>query len=176
MGFLGAGCHLAVSCLCIRSAWLHNYPMVNYYDEVEIEDFAWDPLANVFHYPCPCGDRFEISKAQLRDGDEVATCPSCSLIVRIIYDYVSALFYAPALIDVCSSIGRITSLRTRRMRRSWRPKTVTLNPVRLSLLGPPPLSPHRSQKSNRMMPSDLRRALGHSRCLPFRLFHRPQRP
>jgi len=63
--------------------------MVNYYDELEIEDFAWDPAARVFHYPCPCGDRFEISKAQLRDGEEIATCPSCSLIVRVIYDYVS---------------------------------------------------------------------------------------
>ena len=63
--------------------------MVNFYDELEIEDFAWDPTAKVFHYPCPCGDRFEISKAQLRDGEEIATCPSCSLIVRVIYDYVS---------------------------------------------------------------------------------------
>ena len=62
---------------------------MNYYDELEIEDFAWDTAAKVFHYPCPCGDRFEISKSQLRNGEEIATCPSCSLIVRIIYDYVS---------------------------------------------------------------------------------------
>ena len=63
--------------------------MVNYYDELEIEDFAWDVEHNVFHYPCPCGDRFEITKAQLRDGEEIATCPSCSLVVRVIYDYVN---------------------------------------------------------------------------------------
>ncbi|ORY32839.1 hypothetical protein BCR39DRAFT_564122 [Naematelia encephala] len=62
--------------------------MVNYYDELEIEDFAWDPVARVFHSPCPCGDRFEISKSQLRNGEEIATCPSCSLIVRVIYDYL----------------------------------------------------------------------------------------
>ncbi|KIR51020.1 diphthamide biosynthesis protein 3 [Cryptococcus gattii Ru294] len=62
--------------------------MPNYYDELEIEDFAWDPVARVFHYPCPCGDRFEISKGQLRDGEEIAICPSCSLIVRVIYDYL----------------------------------------------------------------------------------------
>ncbi|KAL1411403.1 Diphthamide biosynthesis protein 3 [Vanrija albida] len=62
--------------------------MVSYYDELEIEDFAWDEVAKVFHYPCPCGDRFEISKAQLRDGEEIATCPSCSLIVRVVYDYM----------------------------------------------------------------------------------------
>ncbi|KAK1924354.1 hypothetical protein DB88DRAFT_453174 [Papiliotrema laurentii] len=68
--------------------------MVTYYDELEIEDFSWDPVARVFHYPCPCGDRFEISKAQLRDGEEIATCPSCSLIVRVIYDYLDWEDYA----------------------------------------------------------------------------------
>jgi diphthamide biosynthesis protein 3 len=82
--------------------------MVNYYDELEIEDFSWDPVARVFHYPCPCGDRFEISKAQLRDGEEIATCPSCSLIVRVIYDYVSDTdtIIASALLTHCSSTGR----------------------------------------------------------------------
>lgn len=64
-------------------------PRETFYDEIEIEDFTWDPLANVFHYPCPCGDRFEITKSQLRDGDEVARCPSCSLLVRVIYEWVS---------------------------------------------------------------------------------------
>ncbi|SCZ90224.1 BZ3500_MvSof-1268-A1-R1_Chr1-3g01851 [Microbotryum saponariae] len=85
--------------------------MVSYYDELEIEDFAWDDAkkvspspavrscgqnvrtytslvneAQVFHYPCPCGDRFEITRAQLSTGEDVATCPSCSLIVRVVYD------------------------------------------------------------------------------------------
>lgn len=31
-------------------------------DEIEIEDFAWDEERRVYHYPCPCGDRFEITK------------------------------------------------------------------------------------------------------------------
>jgi len=90
---------------------------MGYYDEVEIEDFVWDPVARTFHYPCPCGgasearcspspnrpadppppfsprynpspDRFEITKLMLRDGEDIATCPSCSLIVRVIYDPV----------------------------------------------------------------------------------------
>lgn len=105
--------------------------MVNYYDELEIEDFAWDPVAKVFHYPCPCGDRFEISKGQLRDGEEIATCPSCSLIVRVIYDYVSGFASGSAApkpswdqslnATVCradisvSWIGRTTSRPTRKM-------------------------------------------------------------
>jgi len=57
-----------------------------YYDEIEIEDMTWDAVKKVFHYPCPCGDRFEISKVQLRDCEDIATCPSCSLVIRVIYD------------------------------------------------------------------------------------------
>ncbi|KAK0200283.1 zf-CSL-domain-containing protein [Desarmillaria ectypa] len=57
-----------------------------YYDEIEIEDMVWDAEKRVYHYPCPCGDRFEISRQQLANYEDIATCPSCSLIVRVIYD------------------------------------------------------------------------------------------
>jgi len=57
-----------------------------YYDEVEIEDMAWDEEKRVYHYPCPCGDRFEISRKQLANYEDIATCPSCSLIIRVVYD------------------------------------------------------------------------------------------
>jgi len=60
--------------------------MVGYYDEIEIEDMTWDEEAKVYHYPCPCGDRFEISRAQLAACEDIAICPSCSLIIRVIYD------------------------------------------------------------------------------------------
>lgn len=60
-----------------------------YYDEIEIEDMVWDENKAVYHYPCPCGDRFEISRRQLADCEDIATCPSCSLIIRIIFDPVS---------------------------------------------------------------------------------------
>jgi len=66
--------------------------MVAFYDEIEIEDMVWDSEKGVFHYPCPCGDRFEISRSQLANYEDVATCPSCSLIVRVIYDPVSFAF------------------------------------------------------------------------------------
>lgn len=62
-----------------------------YYDEIEIEDMAWDEEKAVFHYPCPCGDRFEISRKQLANYEDIATCPSCSLIIRVIYDPVRDL-------------------------------------------------------------------------------------
>ncbi|XP_037897994.1 DPH3 homolog isoform X2 [Glossina fuscipes] len=55
-----------------------------FHDEVEIEDFEYDEEEETYYYPCPCGDRFEISKLML--GEEIATCPSCSLVIKVIYD------------------------------------------------------------------------------------------
>lgn len=60
--------------------------MTSFYDEIEIEDFTFDQDTQLFTYPCPCGDLFQISLQDLMDGDEVARCPSCSLLLRVIYD------------------------------------------------------------------------------------------
>ncbi|XP_074035673.1 diphthamide biosynthesis 3 [Leptinotarsa decemlineata] len=60
-----------------------------FYDEVEIEDFKFDEEEGVYHYPCPCGDRFEVTKEELLAGEETATCPGCSLVVKVIYDLES---------------------------------------------------------------------------------------
>lgn len=101
--------------------------MASYYDEVEvrstpskeinkkkltikqIEDMEFDEENLVFHSPCPCGDRFEISlvcsnfvlyalaetncaeQSQLQESEDIARCPSCSLIIRVIYDPVSPI-------------------------------------------------------------------------------------
>ena len=62
-----------------------------FYDEIEIEDMTFDPKLQIYHYPCPCGDRFEIAIADLRDGEEVAVCPSCSLMIKVIFEVVSCL-------------------------------------------------------------------------------------
>ncbi|KAG4095525.1 zf-CSL-domain-containing protein [Neocallimastix lanati (nom. inval.)] len=56
------------------------------YDEIEIEDMTFDEERQVYIYPCPCGDKFEITVEQLREGVDIAQCPSCSLIIKIIYD------------------------------------------------------------------------------------------
>ena len=85
--------------------------MGGYYDEIEIEDMVFDPVKKVFHYPCPCGDRFEISKGQLRDYEDIATCPSCSLIIRVIYDPVSQLSLIPLSESLISSyVARLRRL------------------------------------------------------------------
>ncbi|XP_064300395.1 diphthamide biosynthesis protein 3 [Phalacrocorax carbo] len=57
-----------------------------FHDEVEIEDFEYDEETETYSYPCPCGDRFLITRGDLENGEDVATCPSCSLILRVIYD------------------------------------------------------------------------------------------
>ncbi|KAF2199611.1 zf-CSL-domain-containing protein [Delitschia confertaspora ATCC 74209] len=56
------------------------------YDEIEIEDMEFDETLQIFTYPCPCGDRFEISLGDLRDGEDIGVCPSCSLMIRVIFE------------------------------------------------------------------------------------------
>lgn len=56
------------------------------YDQIEIEDFTFDRDLQVFRYPCPCGDRFEISIYDMQEGENIAVCPSCSLMCEIIFD------------------------------------------------------------------------------------------
>ncbi|KAL2197054.1 hypothetical protein P885DRAFT_77533 [Corynascus similis CBS 632.67] len=41
------------------------------YDEVEIEDMTYDETLQIYHYPCPCGDRFEIALCDLMDGEDI---------------------------------------------------------------------------------------------------------
>jgi diphthamide biosynthesis protein 3 len=60
---------------------------ISIYDEVEIEDMTFDETMQIYHYPCPCGDRFEIALVDLRDETtDIAVCPSCSLMIRVIFD------------------------------------------------------------------------------------------
>lgn len=64
---------------------------MSFYDEVELEDLTFHPELLLYTYPCPCGDQFEICLSDMRDGEEVAVCPSCSLTIRVIFDQVSFL-------------------------------------------------------------------------------------
>lgn len=56
------------------------------HDEVEIEDFDYDSKTGTFTYPCPCGDEFVITREELLDGQVYARCPSCSLMVQVIFN------------------------------------------------------------------------------------------
>lgn len=56
------------------------------YDEIEIEDMTFEPENQMFTYPCPCGDRFQIYLDDMFEGEKVAVCPSCSLMIDIVFD------------------------------------------------------------------------------------------
>lgn len=56
------------------------------YDDVEIEDMTWNEQLQAYTYPCPCGDLFQITLEELRAGEEIARCPSCSLYITVVYD------------------------------------------------------------------------------------------
>lgn len=60
--------------------------MASIYDEIEIEDMTYDPTLQLYTYPCPCGDKFQISLGDLHDGEDIGVCPSCSLMIRVIFD------------------------------------------------------------------------------------------
>ena len=47
---------------------------------------TYDPQLQIYHYPFPCGASFQIYIEDLRDGEDVAVCPSCSLQIRVIFD------------------------------------------------------------------------------------------
>lgn len=68
------------------------------YEDVSLLEFEYDSLKEVFVYPCPCGDLFELPLSELRkrigelhgeatgEFSAIATCPSCSLKVRALFE------------------------------------------------------------------------------------------
>lgn len=60
--------------------------MSSIYEEVEIEDMQYDAETQIYSYPCPCGDKFSIALEDLHDGEDIATCPSCTLRIRVIFE------------------------------------------------------------------------------------------
>lgn len=64
----------------------HSNTFQPVYDDVDLEDMNWDSLLSAYVYQCPCGDLFQITPTELRAGDEIARCPSCTLVVRVVYD------------------------------------------------------------------------------------------
>uniref|UniRef100_A0A5F9D1B5 Diphthamide biosynthesis protein 3 n=1 Tax=Oryctolagus cuniculus TaxID=9986 RepID=A0A5F9D1B5_RABIT len=60
--------------------------IVLFHNEVEIKDFQYDEDLETYFYPCLCGDNFFITKEAPENDEDVATCPSCFLIIKVIYD------------------------------------------------------------------------------------------
>ena len=66
----------------------------SFYDEIDILEFIYHKETQQFTYPCPCGDLFIISLQDLRNGETVARCPSCSLIVFAVYSDKDLMKYS----------------------------------------------------------------------------------
>jgi diphthamide biosynthesis protein 3 len=56
------------------------------WDEVDLLDMAFEAARDVYTYPCPCGDLFMMPVDDLLCAEELAPCPSCSLLLRVKYD------------------------------------------------------------------------------------------
>lgn len=51
---------------CFRTHFVQvSDEMSVFHDEVEIEDFEFDEDTETFYFPCPCGDRFAITKVKI---------------------------------------------------------------------------------------------------------------
>eukprot|EP00389_Voromonas_pontica_P006044 GDKH01009075.1.p1 GENE.GDKH01009075.1~~GDKH01009075.1.p1 ORF type:complete len:79 (-),score=1.01 GDKH01009075.1:214-450(-) len=60
--------------------------MVVVYEEVPLDELEYEATESSYFFPCPCGDLFQISVSQLLAGDDIATCPSCSLVIRVLFN------------------------------------------------------------------------------------------
>ncbi|KAF8819062.1 hypothetical protein IE077_001763 [Cardiosporidium cionae] len=74
------------------------------YESIELEDFEFDMTTGIFYYPCPCGDLFEIALSELILGSDLAPCPSCSLIVKVLFTMEELVQYSGTSIDEQSGI------------------------------------------------------------------------
>lgn len=81
------------------------FTIMSFYDEVEIEDMTYHEDTSLYTFPCPCGDQFEISLGDLRDGEEVAVCPSCSLQIKVIFDEVWYMWYTGSLLGLTACVA-----------------------------------------------------------------------
>ncbi|KAK5577996.1 hypothetical protein RB653_002944 [Dictyostelium firmibasis] len=66
-------------------AYTTKLDSTSFYDEIDIEDMDFNEEERIFYYPCPCGDRFRITEEEILQGEEIAICPSCSLLLKVIY-------------------------------------------------------------------------------------------
>lgn len=53
-------------------------------------DLQYNHSLEMYFYPCTCRDNFFghliLTKEELENGENVATCPGCSLIIKVIDD------------------------------------------------------------------------------------------
>lgn len=62
------------------------------YEEVALSRMKFED--GFFTYECPCGDLFEITLEELREGETIAACPSCTLKIRVLFETSELAAYA----------------------------------------------------------------------------------
>ncbi|KCZ81663.1 hypothetical protein H312_00841 [Anncaliia algerae PRA339] len=62
-----------------------DFEIYDYYKVIKITEFEYIQEDEVFIYPCPCGDNFEITLEDLENNEKIAYCPSCPLILKVEY-------------------------------------------------------------------------------------------
>ena len=55
-----------------------------HYDSIDISEIEFDADRGVMHFPCPCGDIFELTLEAFIGGNSVAECPTCSLTIAVV--------------------------------------------------------------------------------------------
>jgi diphthamide biosynthesis protein 3 len=74
------------------------------WDEVDLLDMAFEAARDVYTYPCPCGDLFMMPVDDLLCAEELAPCPSCSLLLRVKYD-PDAFLRSVQVVEEAASAG-----------------------------------------------------------------------
>ena len=54
-----------------------------HYEVIKFCDMEYSIEGQMLHYPCPCGDIFELTLSDFAAGSDVAQCPVCSLTIQI---------------------------------------------------------------------------------------------
>lgn len=64
----------------------YHSAMAEHIQQVNIEDFTYDEDLETYFHPCSCGEKYEIFKGDLINGEDMATCCGCSMKIKIIYN------------------------------------------------------------------------------------------
>ena len=75
------------------------------YDELDVDDLEWDAPSASFSSPCPCGDQFRITLAELLEGEDIARCASCSLVLRVVADADALARFEAAAAEAAAGAG-----------------------------------------------------------------------
>uniref|UniRef100_A0A8C3VGI6 Diphthamide biosynthesis protein 3 n=1 Tax=Catagonus wagneri TaxID=51154 RepID=A0A8C3VGI6_9CETA len=60
--------------------------ILQFVNVMEITDLEYDQALEMYFYLCESGDNFIPMKEELENEEDIAMCPGCSLIIKVIDD------------------------------------------------------------------------------------------